>query len=318
MQFKPNLVSKTAVYIDEPLGNYGFGPSHPFSNDRLPAFCKAFYAKKLDCQVRLRKAVMATIEQVARFHSMAYIEKIKAQSAIGEGFLDYGDTPAFKGVFEASLYVVGSALDALEQIIRGHFQQAFLPIGGLHHAYPHRASGFCVFNDCSIVIKSLRQEYGVKKVAYIDIDVHHGDGVFYAFEDDPDLIFADIHQAGIFPGSGEPFERGTGAAAGHKINITMPAGATDAMFFEVWQQVESLLEAEKPEFILMQAGADCLKGDPLASLCYTENMHGHVTARLKHYANKYAQGRLMAFGGGGYNLQNISKAWIAVVENLLN
>ena len=309
-----DLSTKVAVYIDEKLSQYGFGPQHPFSNDRLPAFRQAFFDQRLDEKVLTPEAVMATVEQVARFHTLDYIQTVQNLSETGSGYFDTGDTPVIKGIYQASLYVVGSALDALDQICQGHIQHAFLPVGGLHHAHPGHASGFCIFNDCGIVIKTLRQTYGIEKVAYIDIDAHHGDGVFYAFKDDPNLIFADIHQAGIFPGTGHPSEKGE---ENLKLNIALPEGAEDELFFQAWTEVEALLNQTKPEFILLQCGADSLKNDPLTGLCYTEHVHGHTASQAKHFADKYAKGRLIAFGGGGYNLQNLGKAWTAVVQNLL-
>ncbi len=237
----------------------------------------------------------------------------------GYGLLDQGDTPAFPGVFEAASTVVGTALAALERIMSGETVRAFVPIAGLHHARRDSAAGFCVFNDCGVVIEALRREFRIRRVAYVDIDAHHGDGVFYAFEDDSDLIFVDLHEDGrfLYPGTGRADETGIGAATGTKLNIPMAVGADDAEFFRQWDRAERFLEAAKPEFIVFQCGADSLSGDPLAHLAYTQAAHAYAATRLCAIADRYAQGRVLALGGGGYDLDNLARAWTAVVRALL-
>jgi acetoin utilization protein AcuC len=199
-------------------------------------------------------------------------------------------------------------------------RHAFIPIGGLHHATRDSAAGFCVFNDLGVVIESLRAVYGVRRVAYVDIDVHHGDGVFYAYEDDPDLIFADIHEDGrfLYPGTGHAHESGTGKARGTKLNIPLAPGAGDHTFTEAWTRVVAHLRAFQPQFFLFQCGADGLEGDPLAHLRYSPQVHAHAARSLCHLADEHAAGRLMAFGGGGYNRNNLARAWCSVLRELVN
>jgi acetoin utilization protein AcuC len=235
------------------------------------------------------------------------------------GYLDYGDTPAFVGVFEVSSHVVGAALTALAAVMAGTCKRSFQPIGGLHHARRDRAAGFCVFNDVGVVIETLRSQYGVKRIAYVDIDVHHGDGLYYPYESDPDVIITDIHEDGdyLYPGTGHTWETGKGAAAGTKLNVAMPPGAGDAAFLEQWEGVEAHLAKFRPDFFLLQCGADSLSGDPIAHLRYTAAAHGHAAKRLCALADEYAGGRLMAFGGGGYNRSNLALAWNAVLEALI-
>jgi acetoin utilization protein AcuC len=202
----------------------------------------------------------------------------------------------------------------------GECRRTFQPIGGLHHARRDGAAGFCVFNDLGVVIESLRAVYGVRRVAYVDIDVHHGDGVFYAYEDDPDLIFADIHEDGrfLYPGTGHAHESGTGKARGTKLNIPLAPGAGDHTFTEAWTRVVAHLRAFQPQFFLFQCGADGLEGDPLAHLRYSPQVHAHAARSLCHLADEHAAGRLMAFGGGGYNRNNLARAWCSVLRELVN
>lgn len=307
------------VYIGEELARYGFGQGHPFGPDRLDAFWRETVKQGLDKRVRLSSPKLASEERLEYFHTPDYVERVKRQSAGGGGYLDYGDTPAFEGVFEAAAAVVGSTLDALAQAVSGETPRLFIPIAGLHHARRESAAGFCVFNDAGVAIEVLRREFGIRRVAYIDIDAHHGDGVFYAFEDDPDVIFADIHEDGryLYPGTGFAHETGKGKAAGTKLNIPMEPGADDAAFHRAWPQLEAFVRAAKPEIILLQAGADSIAGDPITHMRFTPAAHGHAAQQLCRIADEYCQGRIIAMGGGGYNRTNLALGWNEVVKALL-
>jgi acetoin utilization protein AcuC len=307
------------VYIGDDLARYGFGEGHPFGPDRLGAFWKHAQAIGLDLRVTQCVPVTTGRDVIERFHTHEYVDRVIEQSASGEGFLDCGDTPAFPGIYESACFVIGSVLDAVERLIKGEFRYAFVPIAGLHHAQRNSAAGFCVFNDCGIAIETLRSVHGIQKVAYVDIDAHHGDGVFYSFEGDPQLIFADLHEDGrfLYPGTGMAEERGTGAAAGTKLNIPMPPEAGDELFFQAWEKAEAFIEKHQPEFILFQCGADSIDGDPITHLKYTPAAHRHAAQRLCYLADKYCDGRLLVMGGGGYNRSNLAMAWTAVLEVLV-
>ena len=308
------------VVYGERLGRYGFPNGHPFGPDRLAAFWREMQAEELNTRVRILEPQTASATDIARFHTAAYIEQVQQQSQSGEGYLDYGDTPAFKGVFEAAATVVGSVLAALNAVLSDQCRRAFVPIAGLHHARRDIAAGFCVFNDCGVAIETLRVEYGVRRIAYVDIDAHHGDGVFYAFEADPELIFADIHEDGryLYPGSGASRETGEGAAQGCKLNIPAPPEADDAFFFHAWEQMEDFVRRAEPEFIILQCGADSLAGDPLTHLRFSPAAHAHAARRLCALADECCHGRLLALGGGGYNRDNLARGWTAVVQAMLD
>jgi acetoin utilization protein AcuC len=306
------------VYYGEQLAAYGFGHGHPFGPDRLSAFWQELKRRGLDRQIEIAAPVLCAESDLLRFHTPEYIARVQAQSQTGEGYLDFGDTPAFRGVFEAASYVVGSVLDGLKHVLSGKARRVFVPIAGLHHARRDRAAGFCVFNDIGVAIETLRAVHGVRRIAYVDIDAHHGDGVFYSFEEDPDLIFADIHEDGhyLYPGSGFAQETGRGRAQGTKLNIPMPPGADDTAFRRVWPQVEEFVRAGRPEFILLQAGADSIAGDPITHLQFSPQTHGYAAARLVSLADELCLGRLLATGGGGYNRANLAAAWCEVVQAL--
>lgn len=309
----------TALLIAGPeIAAYGFPAGHPFGPDRHDAFMREL--ERSPCWPRLERhaARAATRPELEYFHTPAYIERVIAASQAGHGFLDAGDTPAFAGVYEAAASVVGGTLEALARILSGPIPRAFIPIAGLHHAGRDHAAGFCVFNDCGVAIEAARRQHGLRRVAYVDIDAHHGDGVFYAFEDDPDVADADMHEDGryLYPGTGDRSETGRGAAAGTKLNLPMPPGATDAQFLAAFEKVEAYVDARRPELILLQCGADSLAGDPITHLAYSEAAHAHAAERLRALADRHCKGRLLAMGGGGYNRHNLARAWTRVVEAL--
>ena len=311
--------SPVAVVVSDRLARYGFGDGHPFGTDRHAAFVREFEARGLDKRVNILEPRIATEDELRSFHTAAYVDFVRERSASGQGMLDGGDTPAFRGVYEAAACVVGATLNAADAIMQGECSRAFVPIAGLHHAARDRAAGFCVFNDCGVAIEQLRKKSGLERVAYVDIDAHHGDGVFYAFENDASVIFADVHEDGryLYPGTGGSEETGRGAAQGTKLNLPMAPGSDDAAFARVWPQVTAHLERFAPEFIILQCGADSVEGDPITHLRFTAKTHGFAARELTQLADRLGHGRVLALGGGGYNRANIAQAWNAVVENLL-
>lgn len=311
--------SSVLLIAGEQIARYGFSDGHPFGPDRHEAFMRELHEAGLDGRVKRAVPRLATRAELELFHTPAYVDLVRERSVSGHGYLDAGDTPAFKGVFEAASYVVGATLNAVDAVVSGAVRRAFIPIAGLHHASRGGAAGFCVFNDCGVAIEVLRRKHGIRRVAYVDIDAHHGDGVFYAFEADPDLLFADLHEDGrsLYPGTGAAEETGIGAAASTKLNIPMPPEATDEEFRVAWQRVEAYVLAGRPEFILFQCGADSLEGDPLTHLRYSEHAHGHAAARLCAIADELGHGRIVAMGGGGYNRRNLARAWTRVVASFV-
>ncbi|CAG1006245.1 Histone deacetylase-like amidohydrolase [Burkholderiales bacterium] len=308
----------TALWVGDALTAHRLPGNHPNSIDRQTAFLDEAQRAGLLDQVRLGTPRLATREELRRFHDAAHVSWVELCSRKGSGHVDDEDTPAYPGVFEAAATRVGTALDALEHLMGGQASRSFQPVGGMHHGRRHRGAGFCPFNDIGVVIETLRTRHQLRRVAYIDIDAHQGDGVYDSYARDPDLIIADIHQDGrtLYPGTGHADETGIGAAAGTKLNLPLAPGATDHDFFSAWARAQVHLERFQPEFFIFQCGADSLAGDPLADLRLSSASHAHATRGLLALAERYAKGRLMVFGGGGYHAANVASAWTAVLREL--
>lgn len=308
-----------AVTCGDKLADYHFGDDHAFGPKRQQAFIDGLIEKGLKDRVDWLSPVRCDDQCLQNFHNADYIEQVCRASEKGEGYLDHGDTPARKGIFEAASTVVGSVTDMLDRIMSGEYRRGFIPVAGLHHGYRDHCNGFSVFNDCAIAIEHLRRRYGLRKILYVDIDAHHGDGVMYNYDSDSELYLVDVHEDGryLYPHTGDADETGSGPAKGTKMNIPLPKDADDALFAEHWQQAKAFLQNISPEFVVFQCGADSMQGDPMAHLSLTENSYRLVVDSLSEVADKACDGRMIALGGGGYRLDNISKAWAAVVEGML-
>jgi acetoin utilization protein AcuC len=310
---------KVLVINDQHTAAYGFGEGHPFGPDRHEAFHKELAAAGVAQQVEFASARLATPAELTAYHTDRYVDYVRTACAGGQAMLDANDTPAFEGLYEAAAWVAGGTLNLVSAVMAGKTKRGFIPIGGLHHAGRDHTAGFCVFNDCGIAAELLRTQYGLQRIAYVDIDAHHGDGMYYAFEADPDIYIADIHEDGraLYPGTGHASERGKGTAEGTKLNIPLRPRSGDAKFLQVWEQVEAFLEEARPEFILFQCGADSIAGDPITHLEFTPAAHAHAARRLCAIADRHAEGRIIGMGGGGYNRENLAQGWTAVVREFV-
>ncbi len=310
------MTCKTGVAKGDELLSYSFPLPHPFRSERVAAFWKEL---ELDGQaVEFVKPQRVDEGMLELFHSKEHVEFVRKASHFGYGNLDQGDTPAFRGVFEAAQFAVGSSLGCLQGIMEGRLDHAFNPVGGLHHATRDSSAGFCVFNDIGVAVEVLRRQYEVRRVLYVDIDVHHGDGVYYPYESDPDLFIFDVHEDGryLFPGTGSESEVGIGLARGTKINVPLPPMTGDQGVTDQLPRLEALARDCSPEFIIIQCGADGLAGDPIGGLSYTPEAHRAVVSTLHRLSHEFCEGRLLALGGGGYRPENCARAWLAVVREL--
>ncbi|MEM5874588.1 MAG: acetoin utilization protein AcuC [Candidatus Aenigmatarchaeota archaeon] len=303
-----------------PIGrnlNYGF-PNHPLTSLRLKKTIEIAKQMKLFERENL---IVKEVENFGEdilylFHTKEHVEFVKQSSKIGKGFLDYGDTPSYKGVFENSLAAVEASLMIAKEILNGNVNKGFNIAGGLHHAYPDRSAGFCVFNDIGVSINYIFKEFKIKRILYVDIDAHHGDGVFYSFYNNPKVWIADIHQLPLYPGTGFEFERGEGEAEGTKLNIPIPPNSSDKELLNAIEKIINFGKEAKPEIIILQAGADGINGDPLTQLKYSLHAHLKAVKAISSLADEICNGKLIVVGGGGYNIENVSKAWANILDFL--
>ena len=312
---------KTALIYSDRFLDYNFGPSHPLRPVRVQLTHDLLKAKGIleGPTVSTLPPETATEQQILSFHEKEYVDLVKRYSEKGSGLLDMGDTPAFKGCYEATSLVVGASLKACDLLMQGKFAHAFNPSGGLHHAHPERASGFCIFNDPAVSIADLKSKHGVKRIVYLDIDAHHGDGVMYGFYDDPGVLDIDFHESGryLFPGTGFPDETGAGKGVGFKVNVPLPPGTGDDAYLGAFQNiVPDLVRKFNPEIILVQCGADGHIDDRLAHLRMTTWTYGGIIREMHGLAHELCNGRFLLFGGGGYTLANVPRVWAVALATL--
>jgi acetoin utilization protein AcuC len=318
-------VSESVLVVwDESLLAYDFGPTHPMQPVRLEltaALCQSLGL--LDGPgVRLLAPQVADDATLELVHTAEYVSVVRRapQDVMGRLGLRYGlgtsDTPTFPGMHEASARVVGGSVAGARAVWSGEVQHAVNFAGGLHHAMPAAGSGFCVYNDASVAIATLLAE-GAERVAYVDVDVHHGDGVQAAFWNDPRVLTISLHESGttLFPGTGSPYETGGDAAHGSAVNVALAAGTDDAGWLRAFNAVvPGLLREFRPQVLVTQHGCDSHRTDPLAHLALTVNGQRTSYEALHRLAHDLAGGRWLSLGGGGYQVVDVvPRAWTHLV-----
>lgn len=302
---------------------YDLGADHPMSplRRRLAVELITAYGLLERPGVERITAQAATDEDIQRVHAPAYVRAVRrysetpALAAVPEaaqwGLSPGGDTPAFAGMHEAAAGVCGASAAAARAVVEGRADQAFVAGGGLHHAFANRAAGFCIYNDCAVAIQALL-DAGVERVAYIDIDVHHGDGTQWIFFEDPRVLTCSVHESGryLFPGTGGIVERGVGNAEGTAVNVPLPPFSGDRPYLRAIEEVIApAVMRFAPQVIVTQDGADPHHADPLAHLQVTMSAFPRVYRTLQLLANEAAGGRWVALGGGGYTFSVVPRAW---------
>lgn len=300
------------IYTDAYL-DYDYGPMHPLRIIRLKLtyeLINAYGLLELP-HVHFIPTAQAKEGDLDLFHSQDYIEVLKRANSgeiSGEAYgygLGPGDNPVFQGLFQWSLLVTGATLQAADFVADGRGEIAFNIAGGLHHAMRSSASGFCYVNDPVIGIQRLLGR-GMK-VAYIDLDAHHGDGVQQAFYETDRVLTISLHESGdtLFPGTGYEYEIGIGRGEGFSVNLPFPAYTDDETYLWAFEEiVPELIEYFRPDIVVTQLGVDSLWDDPLTHLSLTLNGFERVVRRIRDLAPRW-----VALGGGGYELSNVARAW---------
>ncbi|ARX85465.1 acetoin utilization protein AcuC [Streptomyces alboflavus] len=306
---------------DEAVTGYDFGPEHPMDPVRLALTRSLINAFGLDRDLDVVAAKRAGESTLGLVHREDYVDAVKAASADpasarGAYGLGTEDDPAFAGMHEVSALIAGQSVGAAEAVWQGDALHAVNFAGGLHHAMPGSAAGFCVYNDASLAIARLL-ELGAERVAYVDVDVHHGDGVQATFWDDPRVLTISLHEhpRTLFPGTGWPEETGADSAAGSAVNVALPAGTGDAGWVRAFHAVVPELLAEfRPQVLVTQHGADTHFEDPLAHLAVSLDAQRAVQVACHELAHAYADGRWVALGGGGYAVVDVvPRSWTHLV-----
>ena len=304
---------KTAFIYSDDFAKYDYGPGHPLKPFRLKLSHELIQAYGLLAlpDVRVVEAKPADEKDLLLYHSRDYLEVLKSANsgleiAGGERYgIGFGDNPVFEGVFDWSRLVTGASLQAAELVDSGEVATAFNISGGLHHALVSRASGFCYINDPVIAISSLLKRG--RRVAYIDIDAHHGDGVQEAFYRTDKVLTISLHESGryLFPGTGFESEKGEGKGEGYSVNVPLPPSCDDELFVYAFNEiVPPLIERFGPDIVVSQLGVDSFLTDPLAHLNYTTNGFCEVVRKIQELSPRW-----IALGGGGYEITNVAKAW---------
>jgi acetoin utilization protein AcuC len=306
---------------------YDFGPAHPLTPRR---FGPGIYLLEAFGATRFEEPEPAADEELRLIHTIEYIEAVKnvGHSAGSDAGVDRvvdrigaqhaglgpGDNPIFPGMHEAAAAVAGGSLAAMGHLLDGSETHAFHPGGGLHHAMADQASGFCVYNDPALAIASARRA-GLR-VLYVDLDVHHGDGVQAAFWDDPEVMTISLHESGryLFPGTGSIDELGGGDAIGTKVNVPFEPGSSDDDWLAALERiVPPLARRHRPDVLVTQHGCDSHALDPLAHLMLTTRAYGEAALLLDRLAHELCDGRWLATGGGGYDIHRVvPRSWAIV------
>ncbi|MGI8613072.1 MAG: acetoin utilization protein AcuC [Nocardioidaceae bacterium] len=306
------------VVFDEELTEYDFGAAHPLSPVRVELTMALARQLGVVGPAALPQVpgFVAGDELIARVHDPSYIAAVRAITSSADRDLLHGlgtaDNPTFAGIHQAAAHVVGATVEAARLVRAGEVLHAANITGGLHHAMPAMASGFCVYNDVAVAIAELLAS-GVQRIAYVDVDVHHGDGVQAMFYDDPRVLTISLHETPqtLFPGTGFASETGGAGAPGSAVNVALPPGTTDAGWLRAYHAVVPPLVREfAPEVLVTQHGCDSHMDDPLANLMLSVDGQRTAYEALHQLAHEVSGGRWVVTGGGGYAIADVvPRAW---------
>jgi acetoin utilization deacetylase AcuC-like enzyme len=309
----------TALLCDPAYRLHTTGAFHPEQPARMDAVLQGLHLAGLLNRCQLIAPQPASEEQLLRVHTPAYLAQVQADIAAGRHELSTGDTAIGPESERIARLAAGGAIAAVEAVMAGQVAHAFAvvrPPG--HHASADRGMGFCVYNNVAIAARHLQARHGLERVLIADWDVHHGNGSAEIFAADPSVLYASTHQAPHYPGSGSAAERGIGAGEGFTLHVPLPAGSDGAAVLAAWQeQLLPAIEAFAPQFVLISAGFDGRRGDPLGDFQLDDSDFAALTRLLMGVAGRHAGGRLVSVLEGGYDLPGLAAAAAAHMGALL-
>jgi acetoin utilization deacetylase AcuC-like enzyme len=320
----PAKVTATATgFVFDPVYlEHKTGPGFPERPQRVEAIVKRLKEKGLLAKMESLAPLRDPLEWITAVHAPAYVERVrKACAACGDGVehLDSGDCPISARSYDAALAAAGAPLAAVDAVMAGRIRNAFCavrPPG--HHALKDRAMGFCLFNNVAIAARYIQKKHGLAKVLIADWDVHHGNGTQAAFYDDPTVFYFSTHRSPFYPGSGDASERGTGKGEGTTLNVCLRAGDGDAEIRKAFEEkLKPAALAFKPDFILVSAGFDAHRDDPLGGLAVTAEGYAAITRIVREIAETNCRGRLVTLLEGGYDLDALADSAEAHVRVLM-
>ena len=301
-------MGKIAYLFDDIYLQHDTGYGHPEKIERVAAIDKRVKSLSFHADILPVKAKKSDYKYIEMIHDRSYIDRVKQEIESGISYIDSMDTAVSEKSFEAALYATGGSLNMCDAIMSGKAEMGFCavrPPG--HHAEQSYAAGFCLFNNIAICAKYLQAEHGIKKIAIIDWDVHHGNGTQHSLEKDPSIYYMSLHQYPHYPGTGAANERGAGEGKGYTLNIPMPAGSGDKEYMNAFRdQIIPELKDFMPEFILVSAGFDAHTDDPLSSINLGSDAFYQFTKMLLDIAEKYSERRMALLLEGGYNLNALA------------
>ena len=311
---------KTAFLTHPLFLEHDTGPGHPERPQRLTAIWNHLREVGLWDELQHLPFEAATYADIARCHTPAHIARVQTIAQNGGGALD-GDTIISPKSFDAAILASGAAMRAVDAVLGGEADNAFVaarPCG--HHAESGRRAGspwgFCLLNHVAVAARHAQQKWGVERVAILDFDVHHGNGTQEIFYEDGGVFFASIHEAPLFPGTGLSFESGAGAGEGTTVNIPLPAHSEGALFRLAWQQIGKEVEQFAPQLIILSAGYDAHRLDPLAHMKLEVEDFAHMVSEAKKWAQTLCEGKIVAVLEGGYNLGALAESVAATLTVL--
>lgn len=302
----------TAFIYHPSYEKYYFGPTHPFNPWRGKLTLEKI--KQLgvfDEEARIYKPRIAENE-LYLVHTPEYIEFVKQKCRQGTGYLDRGDTPVTRELYEGGVARVSGSVHAASLIMQGAVSHALNPGGGIHHASVNRAAGFCVFNDLAVTTRYVQKEYDVERIAIVDVDAHHGDGTQEIFYDESEVLTISLHAYGFgsYPGTGRVSELGSGEGKGYSVNVPLdPATDHETYLYAFDEIVVPLIEKYSPDIIINQFGADGHYMDPLIGLRLTTSTYEAISSRLHELAHRHCGGKYLMTGAGGYNAEITANCW---------